>query len=73
MIKRLGGKNWAESTQITYLIAILAWFILDDCKIDLLIRFVRMILAALLSYRIFVNKPKAVNTKLAVNNPTNPN
>ena len=75
MIKRLGGKNWAKLHKLTYLIAILGvihfWMIVkSDVAYPLLSG---LILAVLLSYRIFANKPKAVNTKLAVNNTTNPN
>lgn len=67
MIKRLGGKNWAKLHKLTYLITILGvihfWMIVkSDLRYPIFFAF---ILATLLGYRIFANKPKPAKSDLA--------
>lgn len=65
MIKRLGGKRWAKLHKLTYLIAILGvihyWLIV---KSDIFYPLIfGLILATLLGYRVYANKPKMQTIK----------
>jgi sulfoxide reductase heme-binding subunit YedZ len=68
MIKRLGGKNWARLHKLTYLVTILGvihfWMIVkSDLTYPLLFG---LVLAVLLSYRVFSGNQKPKTQKVQI-------
>jgi methionine sulfoxide reductase heme-binding subunit len=65
MIKKLGGKNWAKLHKLTYVIAfggVLHFYMIVKSDIFYPAIFA-IVLAILLGYRFFTNKPKVQNVK----------